>query len=259
MNADPAPAATTRFSDRVADYVRWRPDYPAAVLETLRTRTGLGPGNVVADVGAGTGIFTRQLLATGATVHAVEPNAPMRAALESLLEGAGRLSVHSGTAEATGLPAAGVDLVTAAQAFHWFDAAAARREFARILRPSGWIALLWNGRLERATPFLEAYEELLLEWSPDYARINHRNLDAAALALFFAPSPVERFTFAHRQDFDFVGLRGRLLSSSYAPAAGHPHHEPMLAGLRAIFEAHAEAGRVAFLYETTLDLARRPE
>ena len=166
MASDP----TARFTSRVDDYVRARPGYPPEVVRLLETECALGPGKSVADVGSGTGILTRDLLETGATVYAVEPNAAMREAAEAALEplsppgergrGEGFVSLAA-TAEATTLPDAAVDLVIAAQAFHWFDRDAARQEFSRILREPRWVALVWNERAESGTPFLEGYETLL--------------------------------------------------------------------------------------------------
>jgi SAM-dependent methyltransferase len=180
----------------------------------------------------------------------------MRAALVMALAADPRLEVGAGTAENTGLDDASIDLIVAAQAFHWFERDRTRREFRRILRPSGAVALVWNSRLEEATPFLKAYENLLQRWATDYRQINHRNVDLARIAPFFAPGNVERHAFPSEQVFDFDGLRGRLLSSSYAPAAGHPGHAPMLAELRSIFDTHQENDRVRFLYETEVYLGR---
>jgi SAM-dependent methyltransferase len=255
----PPADATKRFSDRVGNYVRTRPGYPAGVFALLQERCGLGPACVVADIGAGTGIFTRALLERGASVHAIEPNAAMREALVAALGANPNLRASDGTAENSGLADASVDLVVAAQAFHWFDRDAARREFTRILKPRGWCALVWNTRLENTTPFLVGYENLLRRWSTDYGSVNHRNVGLAAIEPFFAPGKVERHAFRHEQVFDFDGVRGRLLSSSYAPAEGHPNHAPMLAELRAIFDAHNESGRVRFEYETEVYLGRFPE
>src|SRR5437899_1233764 len=133
--------STERFTDRVADYVRFRPHYPPAVFAELRDRLGLGAGSSVADVGSGTGISARPLLEMGCTVFAVEPNAAMRSAAEQWLGDFPRFQSIAGTAEATTLAEHSVDAVVAAQAFHWFDAASARREFQRILKPRGWVAL----------------------------------------------------------------------------------------------------------------------
>lgn len=244
---------TRRFSDRVADYVRYRPGYPHELLHRLQRETGLGPGSVVADVGSGTGISSQLLLRSGCTVHAVEPNPAMRRAAEELL--GDRPAFHSvaATAEATTLPDAGVDLVTAGQAFHWFDRAAARGEWARILRLPHRAALFWNARRTRSTPFLRAYEELLQRFGTDYLQVDHTRLGGEDFAAFFT-GPYRSWTFANRQVLDLKGLRGRLLSCSYAPAAGHPDHEPMLRELRQIFERYAEDGRVSIEYDTELHL-----
>lgn len=243
---------TQRFSDRVADYVRFRPSYPAGVIDTLRAAGLVGPGKTVADLGSGTGIFTALLLPHAAKVFAVEPNAPMRAAAEAALDPDPRFVSVAGAAEATTLPEGSVDLVTAAQAFHWFDVPRTRREMRRILRPGGAVALVWNERLTDTTPFLADYEALLHRRATDYAKVNHANLDAQKLAPFFGTGGHALEAFDYRQDFDLAGLTGRLLSSSYAPAAGQPGHGEMLRELREIFARHEQDGRVAFLYRTKL-------
>src|SRR5262249_648330 len=144
---------TSRFGARVDDYVKARPSYPAGLLAVLARECGLDKKSIVADLGSGTGIFTRLLLESGATVYAVEPNDEMRAAAERDLASERFHSVR-GRAEATTLPDASIDLATAAQAFHWFDVEATRRELVRILRPAGLAVLVWNDRDAQATPFL---------------------------------------------------------------------------------------------------------
>jgi len=257
MSPRPPANATTRFADRVEDYAKYRPSYPVEVIDVLRNHAGLARTSIVADVGAGTGIFTRILLDAGVgAVYAIEPNRAMHDALIAALGTEVRLRTLDGTAEHTGMHTASVHLITAAQAFHWFERDTARAEFQRILRPGGAVALIWNGRREDSTPFLVAYEALLQRWAPDYTQVNHRNVGLESLAPFFAPGPVERHAFPSAQSFDFAGLRGRLLSSSYAPAAGHPNHEPMLADLRRIFDAHHVNGQVRFEYETEVYVGR---
>lgn len=247
----PAPPAdpTRRFSDRVADYVKYRPTYPPVVLRFLTERAGLTPRSVVADVGAGTGISARLFLENGNTVYAVEPNADMRRAADELLTTYLGYRGVDGTAEATTLPAASVDLVVAAQAFHWFDPDRAGAEFRRILRPGGRVALLWNTRKTCGSAFLKAYERLLNEYGTDYAAVRHDRLDDGRLARFFAGG-YERVAFPNEQRLDFGGLRGRLLSSSYAPAPGQPRHDEMLAALRDVFERFQTGGWVVIEYET---------
>jgi SAM-dependent methyltransferase len=251
----PASNATSRFSDRVENYVRYRPGYPAEVSRALRDGCGLTPDHIVADIASGTGIWTRMLLENGNRVFAVEPNADMRQAGESLLEGFPRFTSVEGTAEATTLGDASVDFVTAAQAAHWFDRVRARQEFVRILKPGGWLVLLWNERITDATPFLREYEELLLTYGTDYADVRHeRTTDE--VNQFYDPAPYQERVFDLRQDFDYAGLEGRLLSSSYAPGPGHAKYEPMLRALRHLFDKHATAGRVGVDYKTRVYFGR---
>jgi SAM-dependent methyltransferase len=245
----PASNATSRFSDRVENYIRYRPGYPPEALEALKNECGLNTNHVVADIASGTGIWTRILLENGNRVFAVEPNPDMRQAGERLLGDFSELFSVSGSAEATTLADNSVDFVTAAQAAHWFDRQRARAEFVRILKPGGWLVLLWNERLTDTTPFLRHYEQLLLTYGTDYEEVRHeRTTDA--VNEFFDPAPFQQRTFDMRQDFDCEGLEGRLLSSSYAPGPGHPKHEPMLKELRRIFNEHAKSGQVSFDYKT---------
>jgi SAM-dependent methyltransferase len=247
----PASNATSRFSDRVENYVRYRPGYPPEVVQELQSECGLIASHVVADIASGTGIWTRLLLENGNPVFGVEPNAEMRQAGERLLAAFPKFTSIAGTAEATTLADRSVDFVTAAQAAHWFDRAGARREFVRILKPGGWLVLLWNERLTDATAFLRDYEQLLVTYGTDYQDIRHEHT-TSAVNEFFDPSPFQERTFAMRQEFDYAGVEGRLLSSSYAPGPGHSKHAPMLRELRGIFEANAVEGRVAFEYKTRL-------
>ncbi|MBI3477687.1 MAG: class I SAM-dependent methyltransferase [Acidobacteria bacterium] len=244
-----SPAPTARFSDRVEDYVRYRPGYPPQVIELLETDCGLRPEHVVADIASGTGAFTKLLLENGNRVFAVEPNAAMREAGDRLLQKFPNLTSIAGTAEETTLRTGSVDFVTAAQAAHWFDRERSRAEFARILKPGGWCILIWNERRTDATPFLLDYEQLLQTYGTDYKEIRHERT-TAIIHEFFAPALYRERTFEMRQQFDFEGAAGRLLSSSYAPLAGHPNHAPMMQELRRIFDVHAQAGKIEFEYNT---------
>ncbi len=240
---------TTRFSDRVENYVRYRPGYPPEVLDLLRAECGLQPSHIIADIASGTGLFTRLLLENGNSVFAVEPNAEMREMGAHQLESFGRLVSVAGTAEETTLRSASVDFVTAAQAAHWFDLPRARAEFARILRPGGWCVLIWNERRTASTPFLRDYEQLLLTYGTDYKEVRHERT-TAIIHEFFAPAPYQERVFDLRQQFDYEGAAGRLLSSSYVPLDGNPNHAPMMQELQRIFRAYATDNTVEFEYNT---------
>ncbi len=255
----PPPDATRRFSDRVDDYVRYRPTYPAAMFDALGANYGLGAGHEIADLGSGTGILTQLLLERGHTVHAVEPNEPMRQAAEArLAQFAGFRSLAT-TAEATGLADGSVDWVMAAQAFHWFDVDAARAESRRILRAErggGFAALMWNNRRED-TPFLAEYEVFLHEYGLDYARVKHQNAqDDGRIARFFGEARFALHTFANVQPADFDGLVGRTTSCSYMPSRLHERYPAMLERLGELFAAHQSGGGVTFEYETRAYVGR---
>ncbi len=240
---------TARFSDRVENYVRYRPGYPPEVLDLLRTECGLQTSHLVADIASGTGVFTRLLLENGNSVFAVEPNTEMREAGVHELESYPRLVSVAGTAEETTLRSASVDFVTAAQAAHWFDLPRARAEFLRILRPEGWCVLIWNERRTATTPFLRDYEKLLLTYGTDYKEVRHERT-TALIHKFFAPKICQERVFSLCQQFDYEGTAGRLLSSSYVPLEGHPSHAPMMQELQRIFRAHAIDDKVGFEYDT---------
>ncbi|HEV2480707.1 MAG TPA: class I SAM-dependent methyltransferase [Puia sp.] len=267
---------TTRFSDRVEDYVKYRPHYPGAILPYLQQTYSFDASWDVADIGSGTGISTELFLGNGNRVFAVEPNAEMRGKAEELeagraeaghapkSEGRGRpggeghqwsgggpwgvfVSID-GTAEATGLAAGSVRLIVAGQAFHWFDVVKSRAEFTRILRPGGVVVLVWNERLAH-TPFEAAYDALIERHGKDYKTTNHRNISEVQIGSFFHPAAFALKEFPNEQWFDFEGLRGRLLSSSYMPKSG-PGFAPMIGDLRRLFDTYEQGGRVRVGYDT---------
>ncbi|MCX5757447.1 MAG: class I SAM-dependent methyltransferase [Candidatus Hydrogenedentes bacterium] len=246
----------TRFSNRVENYLKYRPRYPQEVIETLRTECGLLPASVVADVGSGTGMLTELFLCNGNLVFAVEPNREMREAAERLLAGYAGFRSVDGTAEATGLPTGSVDFMTAGQAFHWFDREKAKRESQRVLRSDGWVVLVWNDRLTDSTPFLAAYEQLLRRHATDYEAVNHRKIDKDVVAAFFAPHDFGFRHFPNRQVFDFQGLKGRLESSSYVPAPGQPGNEAMRIDLEDLFQIHQSNDTVTIEYLTLMYFGR---
>jgi SAM-dependent methyltransferase len=206
---------------------------------------------MVADVGSGTGILARLFLENGNRVIMVEPNDEMRHAGWRLLSGHGSFESVAGTAEATTLPRGRADLITAGQAFHWFDPEAAREEFARVLKPGGNVVLVWNDRRKHGVPFSEAYEVLLQAYATDYAEVEHgRERSLEQIRGFFAPNHVYTATFDNSQVLDHDGLFGRLRSSSYVPAEGQPGHHEVLEELERVFRDHENGGRVVMEYDT---------
>jgi ubiquinone/menaquinone biosynthesis C-methylase UbiE len=244
--------AKQRFSNRVSDYVRYRPGYPAATLDILRSECGLRPGHVVADIGSGTGFLSELFLKNGNRVFGVEPNTEMRLAGEEYLAAYDGFSSIEGSAEATTLGDATINFVTAGQAFHWFEQNAARKEFTRILKPTGWVVVLWNERLTGTTPFLRAFEALLRKFGTDYSRVNESYPREEQMRSFFQSSAYRQQQIPNLQVFDFAGLAGRVRSSSYVPAQDHPNFSPMMAELQTIFEAHQQQGAVRMEYLTRL-------
>jgi SAM-dependent methyltransferase len=247
-------SSTERFSDRVEQYVRYRPRYPDALLDFLVCK--IPPPATVADIGAGTGILSDQLLQSGYQVMAVEPNKPMREAAERGLSGHQAFRSVDGTAEDTTLPSSSVNAVTCAQSFHWFDRVKCRSEFDRILRPQGLIALIWNDRV-REDPLMEQYDELLRRYAPEYPHCSHRRVSQADIQDFFAGGSYQLITFPNNQLLNREAFLGRVLSSSYVPLAGIPGHDALVEAFNALFDRFAVSGSVQFLYETQLYLGAK--
>src|SRR5690348_4530373 len=194
--------ATKRFSNRVADYVRYRPGYPPGVRDLLRAECGLRHGHVVADIGSGTGFLSELFLRNGNRVFGVEPNQAMREAGEEYLASYDGFTSVNGSAEATTLEPASVDFVTAGQAFHWFDRDAARREFQRILKPDGWLVVVWNERLVEASSFVREYENLLRNFGTDYERVKENYPTEVHMREFFSPNQYRAYQLPNSQEFD---------------------------------------------------------
>jgi SAM-dependent methyltransferase len=240
-----------RFSDRAADYVRHRPDYPAPAIDLVLEGLGPAPTLVAADVGAGTGISARQLAERGVSVIAIEPNEAMRAAAEAHP----RVEWRDGSAERTGLENECVHLVLCAQAFHWFRVSEALAEFHRIVRPGGRLALAWNTR-DESDPLTREYFEAIHEVNGEHPaeRLPFDSANVSRSGLFSSPRPE---TMPHSQSFDLAGFIGRALSASYVskePVAV----ERLSALLAACHERHRDArGLVTMRYVTEVWRASR--
>ncbi len=245
----------SRFSNRVENYVKYRPGYPTAMMEFFQSELGVGPASVVADIGSGTGLSSRPFVELGCRVYGIEPNAAMRDAADEFLKGFQNFVSVDGTSENTTLPDDSVDIALAAQAFHWFDPGPTGREFKRILRPGGYAALIWNERQLDTTAFLRDYEQLLLKYGRDYSKVRHENVSEEMLSGFFNAG-FERVSFPNEQVFDLAGIRGRLLSSSYMPDETDPVYDAMIDELALLFAKHAENDRIKVFYDTNIFYSR---
>ena len=244
-----------RFSNRVENYIKYRPSYPKEVLDLFVTKMNLRKDSVVADIGSGTGISAKLFLENGNPVFGVEPNAVMREAAEKFLKDYPNFRSVNGTAENTSLRNKSIDFVVAAQAFHWFDQMKTRAEFKRILKDNGFVALIWNERQLDSTAFLRDYERLLIEFGTDYETVRHDNITKETLLNFFQ-TDFRQAIVLNRQTVDFDGLKGRMLSSSYIPSEENPRFAEMLKKLESLFAEHAENGRIDILYNTKIFYGR---
>ncbi len=241
--------STERFSERVENYRKYRPGYPQQAIDFLYHQLGFSSASRIADIGAGTGIFSRYLLQRGSELLAIEPNDEMRAAAEAALHGFARFRSLKGTAEHTGLEEQSVDYIVSAQAFHWFDLNKAQQEFKRILKPAGKAVLIWNSR-QNDDAFSQAYEELLMTFGTDYQRVKHTNLSEREFASFFKDGNYTKQVFHNEQIFDLESLTGRLLSSSYTPLPDDSRYDGMIRHLGELFAQHQRKGEVRFHYQT---------
>jgi SAM-dependent methyltransferase len=251
--------ATSRFSERVDDYVKYRPGYPAGVLALLRKECGLTPLSIIADIGSGTGKLTELLLSNGNTVYAVEPNKPMRLAAEKLLAGVAGFRSVEGRAEATTLADSSIDMVTAGQAFHWFEPEAAALEFRRILRGNGYAALIWNEREESDSPFFAEYDVFLRSYSVDYAETCRRNVIESDVFRRFFGGEFGHIELENSQTRNFDELLGGYLSASYALTRAHPLFPEARLRLEELFRKYAVGGVLDLPYKTRLFYARFAE
>lgn len=239
---------TKRFSDRVDNYVKYRPSYPDGVVDFIARDGRLSVGSAVADIGSGTGILTEMLLKKGFTAFAVEPNGEMRREAESRLGKYPSFVSVTGSAEGISLGAKSVDCITVAQAFHWFDRTSAAREFERILKDARRVYLIWNKRVSD-TDFMREYESILKKNVPEYSEVSHNNVTPEMIRDFI-PEDHALTKFENNQSYGWDALIGRLQSSSYTPKRETAEYRALEEKIRDAFDRHSENGMVAFNYVT---------
>ncbi len=246
-------AAADRYAGKADDYSRYRPRYPDAAVRAFLDAAGPAC-RTVADIGAGTGAFSRPLLEAGLDVLAVEPNADMRRQAEAELGAMPGFTALTGIAEATGLADHGVDALVCAQAFHWFDPARVVPEFRRVLRPGAPVCLVWNNQRFGCDAFHRDYEDVLRRGCPDYLGFDLTSVsyDAASLAAQCEAREVAEFHFDNEQWLTLAGLQGRVASVSYCPPAGSTTHAALMDELAALFRRHQRDGQVCILYDVEM-------
>ena len=234
-----------KFSGRVKEYAQYRARYSAQIIATLETQCGLRKEDVIADIGAGTGMLAELFLEHGNSVIAVEPNAEMLAECAAMQERYPALRTVRAAAEETTLADASVDFVVVGRAFHWFDAERARAEFTRVLRPGGWLVLASVGRRrEDTTAVGQAYREVLQRITPEYGEIIKRFDIYDNAEQFFAGSAVLRECFESEELMTLEMLIGQTQSISFAPLEGQPGHAAMVEMLTEFFAQYAVDGVV---------------
>lgn len=255
---------TARFSNRVEDYAKYRPHYPSALLEMIRATLPISERTVIADIGAGTGIFTQCLLDLDTWIYGVEPNDAMRAYAEKdsifhkTIENTEieKVEFVKGTSKDTTLESNSVDLITVAQAFHWFEPNETKNEFLRILKENGYVMILWNDRKIADSGFSFEYEEILRTHCTEYSVVTHKNLDESYIRSFYEPYTCTRFDYDNTQKVDFDSLFGRAKSSSYVPISDAAFMERIETELRSLFDRYQNNNTVDFEYVTTVYIGR---
>ncbi len=242
---------TKRFSDRVSNYIKYRPGYPEEIISFLEETTGLTQQSLIADIGSGTGKLSEIFLDNGYNLYGVEPNDEMREAAEAEFQDNPHFKSINGTAENTTLPSDSFSHIIAGQAFHWFDPVLCKTEFQKILKPGGWAILIWNER-DVDSPFLEDYESFLLKHAIRYAEVVHRNIDEKVLSTFYEPFSYKIKSTPSYQLFDFEGTLGRYQSSSYAFKEGDNEFPAAKEALKVLFDNYQQDGLIKMEYQTNI-------
>ncbi len=246
---------TKRFSDRAEYYAKSRPLYPKEVLTVLKSKASFDRSKVVADIGSGTGILTKLFLDNGNTVYGVEPNIDMRMVAESNLIAYENFESVEGMAERTTLPPKSIDLITVGQAFHWFDLGKTKKEFKRILKKGGYVAILYYSRSEK-TELSKDYEKIVKKYGRNFARV--RETDGRVFGRFFGKDKYKKYEFwaASVRRLDLDGFISRFLSASYMPKSSERSYKPMIRDIKRIFDKNEKNGVVSMSYDVVLYLGK---
>lgn len=235
---------TDKFTDKAEVYAKFRPNYPHEYIDYLITKAGLNNHCRIADIGSGTGIFSSQLIERGLTVYGVEPNDDMRTLAEQTLKSDFRFISIKATAENTTLNEHSLDLVTAAQAFHWFDKKKFKIECQRILKQDGKVALVWNSR-DGSSDLNRESAEVCQKYCPTFKGFSGGIEETPVVyQQFFKDGKYDFMNFRNDLTFDFKGFLGRYLSASYSPKKNDKEYTPFITALTNLFEKYSKNGKI---------------
>ncbi|MCX7833564.1 MAG: class I SAM-dependent methyltransferase [Ignavibacteria bacterium] len=243
-----------RFNNRVNYYLKYRPSYPAKIIDILKEEIGFNETFDIADIGSGTGLLSKLFVNLGNIVYGVEPNDEMREAAEKIFSENYNFISIKGTAENTTLANECVDLITAAQSFHWFNTEQAKNEFKRILRKNGYVVIIFNVR-KNNTPFMKAYNNLQENMNSDYKQVRLENVKRKHISEFFNGKKFIERHLENSQELDFPSLKGRLLSCSYVPLTGQ-ENKRVIKELKSIFDKYNKKNKVTIEYQTKIYIGK---
>jgi SAM-dependent methyltransferase len=242
-----------RFSQKAATYDMYRPKYPYEIIKYFKSLLNLNRASVIADVGSGTGIFTKQILPLGKIVYGVEPNNAMRCIAENSLSKNENFRSVEGSSENTTLLSNSIDCISVSQAFHWFDKKKCKVEFKRILKENGFVVLLWNARIhdDLRQGFLVDFDNILVEFGKNYLN-KPKKININELELFFHMGKFTTYKCENPYYLDLEQLKGTLFSSSYIQELVEDNRKALLKSLNLLFNKYQINNKVLFMYESVL-------
>lgn len=241
----------SRFSSCAENYAKYRASYAHEIINFLNEAIGLDKSSIIADIGSGTGISSKIFLDNGNSVYAVEPNKDMRQLAEKSFKSYNNFHSIDGSSETTNLESESIDIIIAAQSFHWFDPIPTKNEFLRILKPNGSVVLLYNIRKD-SNSFMGKYLELIRKYGEKYVKESSDNL----ITNFFGSKTVYEKVLYNPQIVDFDKLKGNLVSYSYIPNENDPRFIPMISELKNLFDKYNKNGEVILEYDTCISYCK---
>ncbi|WP_449536373.1 class I SAM-dependent methyltransferase [Ferdinandcohnia sp. Marseille-Q9671] len=237
-------ASTDKFTDKAEIYAKYRPSYPNEYIEYVISEANLTKESMIADIGSGTGILSKQLLEKGYTVIGVEPNDDMRTVAEqTLMPGSRYISVKA-AAESTTLEDNSIDLVTVGQAFHWFHMKKFKLECQRILKQDAKVSLVWNSR-DSSSDINKESAVVCQQYCPNFKGFSG-GMEEKPIPFheFFKEGKYDVTFFRNDLEFDVDGFLGRYLSASYSPKENDKEYDSFIAALTDLFDKYSNNGMI---------------